>query len=508
MTKKLIINSNVLESRIAVLEGDVLTELYLERHTKKNILSNIYKAKVSRVLPGMQSAFVNIGLSRSAFLYCADVIDPEEIRKNRQNPPVDMELDKTAWEQKTLSQRTPIEKLLKDGDEILVQVAKEPLGSKGPRVSMNISIPGHYLVLMPNYNSVGISRRIEDEDKRDALRKILLAIKPDGMGVIARTASVDVGEESLVKDLEYLKSVWQQVELRSRQKKSPAILYEEPDIVLKATRDLYSDEVSHVVIDNPEPFARLQDFLSFHIPDAVPHLEKFGEDQLIFDFYGIEKQIDKALSKKVWLPSGGFIVIDQTEALTSFDVNTGKYVGRENPRDTILKTNLEAVGEVVLQLKLRNLGGIIVIDFIDMEFAADQAKVKTALEDLLKDDKARTNVLAVNELGLVQMTRKRTSESIERSLTHVCSYCNGRGRTETVETEALKLIRDIERYAYQDDTNQLTVRLITSLKNYLDEFANDYLEYIKHKHNIDIIFEIVEPTFRSVSPQYNTYEVI
>lgn len=508
MSRKLIINCNIIESRIAVMDGDILSELYVERHTKKNILGNIYKAKVSRVLPGMQSAFVNIGMNRSAFLYCADVTDPEEVLR-AQSKPLELELDKIFLEQKSLSQRTPIEKILKDGDEILVQVAKEPLGSKGPRISMNISIPGHYLVLMPKYNSVGISRRIEDEEKREFLRNILIKIKPEGMGLIARTASVDVPEDSLKKDLDYLLSQWKLVDEKNIRLKSPAILYEEPDIVLKSTRDLFTEDVSNIIIDNHDSYVKLENFLSFHIPDAVSYLEMFDEDQLIFDYYDIEKQIDKALSKKVWLPSGGFIVIDQTEALTSFDINTGKYVGKVNPRETILKTNLEAVKEVVLQLKLRNLGGIIVIDFIDMEYGEDQEMVKDALEEFLKEDKARTNVLAVNELGLVQMTRKRTSESIERSFTQICGYCIGRGRIPTMETEALNLIRDIERYAYQYiDGGEITVRLLPPLKNYIEEHANDYLEFIKHKHNIDIIFQAIEPTFKSTNIQYFAYEVI
>lgn len=458
--KKLIVNANVSETRIALLEGERVAELYIERHSSKGLVGSIYKAKVTRVLPGMQSAFVNIGLDRSAFLYGGDVLDADLIREYKR----DFDLDESR---ESHANRKPIEDLIKVGQEILVQVAKEPLGSKGPRVTMLISVPGRYLVLMPDINSIGISRRITDEQERERLRSLMERIKPPTMGIIVRTAGENVDESLLLKDLEYLQKTWANIADRRKLVHSPALLYNEPNIILKTTRDLYSDEVSQIVVDDEQAYQQLRHFLTDTIPGASARLKFYEGDAPVFDAFGVEMDIAVALARKVWLPSGGYIVVDQTEALTSFDVNTGKFVGSSNARDTILKTNMEAVDEIVHQLRVRNIGGIIVLDFIDMEHMEDRERVNLRFAERLKSDKARTNVLSINELGLVQLTRKRTSESLERVMMEPCVYCDGRGRVASVKTEAYNLIRDIVRHVLRTNQKDLRVRAREDIINWL-----------------------------------------
>ena len=345
MIKKLVINCTVSETRIALVEDGRVAELYLERNNRRGIVGNIYKAKVSRVLPGMQSAFINIGGDRSAFLFGGDIITFEggEAFLNKE------------FSQQLPTNRVPIETVLKDGKEILVQVAKEPLGTKGPRVTMLISIPGRYLVLMPEFPNIGISRRIESEESRERLQQTVEEIKPADMGIIVRTAAESTDKETLKKDLEYLLQIWGEIQKKRDSARAPALLYQEPDIILKTTRDLYSEDVSEIIVDDNQAVKQLKHFLCDTIPGADTKLMPYEKENPIFDEYGIEMDIARALSKKVWLPSGGYLIVDQTEALTTFDVNTGKFVGASNAQETILKTNLEAVNEVVYQLRIRNL---------------------------------------------------------------------------------------------------------------------------------------------------------
>jgi ribonuclease G len=469
--KKLIINANLSETRVALLEDDSLVEIYVERDSNRGLVGNIYKAKVSRVLPGMQSAFVNIGTDRSAFLYGGDVVDESYLKQLKEKA--------NEADPRESTNRTPIERILKEGQDIMVQVAKEPLGTKGPRVTMIVTIPGRYLVLMPEFQNIGISRRIEDETVRQDLEAKVSEICPKGMGLIVRTAATEASSDQLQKDLDYLLKVWRDVKRSNSKSASPAMLYQEPDIVIKTTRDLYSDDVSEIIVDNEQVFRQLQHFLVGTIPGSDEKLKLHSAPTLIFDQYGIELDIAKALSKKVWLPSGGYLVIDQTEALTSFDVNTGKFVGSQNANETILRTNLEAADEVVKQLRLRNLGGIIIIDFIDMENLAHRERVNQKLEDALKSDKSRTHVLAINEFGLVQMTRKRTRESLERVLTSDCPHCSGWGRVLSQETLVYDLMRDIERYATITGKKHIHVKaredLIDRIKN---EEKQLYLELL------------------------------
>lgn len=480
MDKKLVINTNVSETRIALLEGERLAELYVERDRKRGLVGNIYKAKVSRVLPGMQSAFVNIGMERSAFLYGGDVIDEAYLEHLKsQNSDDDPRKD---------SNHTPIQSLLAVGQEIMVQVAKEPLGSKGPRVTMLVAIPGRYTVLMPEVSNIGISRRIEDESLRHDLEELVKSLCPDEMGVIVRTAAAEASKEQLERDLNYLQEAWKQVEERYQKAAAPSLLYQEPDIVIKTTRDLYTDDVSEIVVDNKEAYNQLQHFLVSTIPGSNQKLCLYQNESPIFDQFGIELDIAKALSRKVWLPSGGHLVIDQTEALTSFDVNTGKFVGSQNVSETILKTNLEAIDEAAHQMRLRNLGGIIIIDCIDMENLSDREKVNKRLEDLLKGDKARTCVLAINEFGLIQMTRKRTRESLERVLSHECPYCNGLGRILSNESLTYDLLRDLERYALRTGLKSIRIKANQAIIDRLCNEENQLFKDLTDKFELNIEF--------------------
>lgn len=479
MEKKLIVNSNVSETRIALLEEGKLAELFIERHSNKGLVGNIYKAKVSRVLPGMQSAFVNIGLDRSAFLYGGDVLDPSITHANL--PGFD--------DPREHANKKPIEDIIKVGQEIVVQVAKEPLGTKGPRVTMLITVPGRYLVLMPDFDSVGISRRIEEEETRERLRLHIEKIKPQGMGVIIRTAAAHVDLALLNRDLEFLKQVWQNIVENRKSCMAPALLYQEPNIILKTTRDLLSPEVSEIVVDDAQAYQQLSHFLTDMLPGNAGRLNMYDKSAPIFDEYGIEMDIAVALAKKVWLPSGGYLVIDQTEALTSFDVNTGKFVGSVNARETILKTNLEAVDEIVHQLRVRNIGGIIVIDFIDMEHGEDRERVNFRLEEGLRADKARSNVLSINELGLVQMTRKRTADSLERIMTDPCDYCAGRGRIHSIQTETYNLVRDIERHVLRTQQKDLHVKVREDILNWFLNEERQLYQRLLDKHGLIVHFE-------------------
>ena len=502
--KKLVINSNVAETRIALLEGERVAELYIERHSKRGMVGNIYKGRVTRVLPGMQSAFVDIGVDRSAFLFSGDVMEPGAVKLSFQDEANSSRLVNNEQEFGDVpnavssggkgefvvtSPRTPIEKLLRCGQEIIVQVAKVPLGSKGPRVTMQIAVPGRYLVLMPDFSTIGISRRIEDEKLRDEIRAKVEQIRPPDMGLIVRTAAANVSIDTLKKDLEYLLGVWERIKDRQLHKSAPDLVYQEPDLVVKTVRDLYAEAVTQIVVDDAQAYTQLKHFLCDSIPGAVEKLTLYEGHNPVFDEYGIEMDLAKALARKVWLPSGGYLVIDQTEALTSFDVNTGKYVGSKDVQDTIFATNIEAALEIAHQLRIRNLGGIIVIDFIDMEKVEHRDAVCQRLEDMLKADKARTNVLPINELGLVQMTRKRTAESLERVLTEECAYCSGRGRVLTFATQSYDLVRDIERYALRTGGKQVRVKIRDDLKDWITENEALLLEAIIEKHGLSINFE-------------------
>ncbi|MFA5515415.1 MAG: Rne/Rng family ribonuclease [Desulfuromonadales bacterium] len=442
MAKELVINTTSHETRVALLENGHIAELYIERSRERGIVGNIYRGKVIRVLPGMQAAFVDVGLEKAAFLYVADVLDEIEAVEqfiDGDHRPV------AAEEGDEPPPLPPIEDLLQEGQEILVQVAKEPLGTKGARITSHISLPGRHLVLMPTVDHVGISRRIENEEEKNRLRDIVEQIRPRGTGFIVRTAAEGKSEEELRTDMAFLIGLWQEVAKKREVSSAPALIHSDLDVTSKVLRDILTEEVDRIVVDSREEHDKIVRFIGTFMPTLKYAIEQYADNEPIFDAFGLEVEIARALGRKVWLKSGGYIIIEQTEALTAIDVNTGRFVGKHNLEDTILKTNLEAVKEIAYQVRLRNIGGLIIIDFIDMEKEAHREKVHSALEEALKNDKSKTNILKISELGLVEMTRKRVRESIGRTLCEPCPYCEGKGYVKSRTTMAYEIFRDLRR---------------------------------------------------------------
>lgn len=457
MASELIINADFYETRVALVENGQVAELYIERASDEGIAGNIYKGRVVRVLPGMQAAFVDIGLEKAAFLYVSDVHHPlmemdqifQDAGSGLQENQAPVSFEDSGSSQSPLEDKdlveVPIEDRLREGQEILVQVAKEPLGNKGARITTHVTLPGRNLVLMPLMDHVGVSRRIEDEKERKRLRDLLLDIKPAHCGFIVRTAAEGEDPEKIQAEMEFLLKLWQNIQRRAETAAVPSLVYRDLDITLRAVRDLFTKEVDRLIIDNPQEYRKVLQFTETFLPSLKNGVELYEGSEPIFDAYGIEMEVQRALSKKVWLKSGGYIVIETTEALTAIDVNTGRYVGKRNLEETILKTNLEAVKEIACQLRLRNIGGIIIIDFIDMEKEANREKVFNALKEAVRKDKSKTNILRMSELGLIEMTRKRTRESIGRTLCEPCFYCEGHGQLKSTQTLCYEILREIQR---------------------------------------------------------------
>ena len=494
MPSELVINVTSQETRIALIENGILAELFIERQSEKGIGGNIYKGRVVRVLPGMQAAFVDIDLDRSAFLYVDDVYEDYDYLElmmggSRENGDVALERDRKD----TLAPSrysSPIEDMLHEGQEVLVQVSKEPIGSKGARVTAHISLPGRYLVFMPTVDHIGVSRRIEDEGERKRLKEIVSRIKPPEAGFIVRTASEGRTEEDLLMDLNFLLKLWERVQNKKVNAPVPSIIHSDLDICLRAIRDLYTKDVGKVVVDSAKEYNELIEFIETFIPQLKYSIEFYEAEEPIFDAYGIEVEISRALGRKVWLKSGGYIVIEETEALTAVDVNTGKYVGKGNPEDTILKTNLEAVKEIAYQLRLRNIGGIIIIDFIDMDREGGRERVFQTLYEALRKDRAKTNILRISELGLVEMTRKRTRENLSRILCETCSYCEGKGVIKSKTTLCFEIFREIRREAMNVPSNMIIVSLHPEVADFLYDEERYAIEELEDKLKKKIIIKV------------------
>ena len=481
MPAELIINLTFNETRIAFLENGVLVEFFIERRNDKSIVGNIYKGKVARVVPGMDAAFVDVGLDKSAFLYVADVIIDTGMYEEFEEAGVPVE------------PRERIEGVLEEGQEVIVQISREAIGQKGTRVTSRITLPGKLLVLMPGSQHIGVSRRIEGEEERKRLAAILKDMAPKGFGLIARTACEGKRPEELAADLSFLQRMWQSVQEKAKRIRAPQILHQDLGMVFRAIRDLHSRSLKKIVVDDILVHKKIEEFLKDYLPEEECEVAYFDEREDIFDYFRIEIEIAKLAHKKIWLKSGGYIVFDYTEALTVIDVNTGKYLGRKGLEDTILKTNLEAVKEIAYQIRLRNIGGIIIIDFIDMERRESRESVVQLLFDALKKDRIKTFVYPISELGLVQLTRKRTRENVVTMLSESCPTCDGSGYVKSRFTVCYEVLRALRAACTKEEGKQFNVHLATEVAQLLYEEEKAALEYLENtfgtKFNI-----IVDPT--------------
>jgi len=442
MTTEILVNASTHEARAAVVENGVLQEVFLERASRRGLISNIYKGRVSRVLPGMQAAFIEIGMERTAFLHASDIFDPRHADTGIEPPRTEN-----------------IRSLVAEGNEILVQVVKDPLGTKGARLTTYITLPSRYLVYMPKGRGVGVSARIENESERERLRAAVQAgIEPgENAGYIVRTAAEDAPAEAVRNDMVYLRKLWEFVRQTGLRTQPGNLVHADLPLHLRVLRDLLRPGVDKVLIDQASAHREMREFAAAFMPDALPRIDLYSEARPVFELHHVEEEIQKALDRKVSLKSGGYLIIDQTEAMTTIDVNTGAFVGHRNLEETIFRTNLEAAVTIARQLRLRNLGGIIIIDFIDMEEPDHRRQVIQALEKALADDHVKTSISSVSPLGLVEMTRKRTRESLEHLLCQPCPTCEGRGFVKTAETVCYEVFREIVRQSRQFDCQQLMV---------------------------------------------------
>ncbi len=449
MSDELLINVTPQETRVATIENGMLQEVIIERASRRGLVGNIYKGKVCRVLPGMQAAFLDIGLDRTAFLHLSDIV--------------------TADEKKSDEQELTITDVLRDGQDILVQVVKDPMGTKGARLTTHITIPARYLVYMPNSSHIGVSQKLEDETERERLKDIIKSFLPEfnGGGYIVRTVAEGIAEKAVHADMVFLQKLWGSIQENSKTVSIGSLVYEDLPLAMKVMRDIADSNIDAVRIDSRETYNKVIKFANKFIPELAPRIEYYPGERPIFDLYGVEDEIQKALQSKIKLKSGGYLIIDQTEAMTTVDINTGGYVGNRNLEETIFKTNLEATQAIVRQLRLRNLGGIIIIDFIDMKVVEHRRQVLRAFEKALEKDHAKTCITEVSNLGLVEMTRKRTRESLEHILCEPCPVCNGKGTVKTVETVAFEIFREIIREARQFDTPKLLVLTSRKVGDYL-----------------------------------------
>jgi ribonuclease G len=440
MSGDILVNITPNETRLAIVENGVVQEVYIERQRSRGMVGNIYKGKVSRILPGMQAAFIDIGLERAAFLHVSDISS-------------EMMSDEGEMVQEA------IDGLLNEGQELMVQVVKDPLGTKGARLTMHVSIPSRYLVFIPDAKNIGVSQKIEGEAERERLRDLVMSHDTDQAegGYIIRTAADGVNESSIHEDMEFLHKLWSAIKSRYSEAASGSILHEDLPLAMRALRDLVDSDIERVRIDSRETHKKAIDFSIKFVPEVASRIEYYPGERPIFDLYSVEDEILKALDRKVQLKSGGYLIIDQTEAMTTIDINTGAFVGHRNLEETIFKTNLEATQAIARQLRLRNLGGIIIIDFIDMKEPEHRRQVLRSLEKSLERDHAKCHISDVSSLGLVEMTRKRTRESLEHILCEPCAVCDGRGTLRTAETVCYEIFREILREARQFEAKKYLV---------------------------------------------------
>jgi ribonuclease G len=535
--REIVINAYPIEVRVALLEDGALAEFYLERDERGGLAGNIYKGRVTRVLPGMQAAFVDIGLDKAGFLHVSDfqtdaerldsaaeVLGEDDVETEPVTPEIEFEIEETyaevteeqngeagealvVVEAQTAADsrpsrhrrngrhrsRLPIEQQLKRGQEIIVQVAKEPMGSKGARLTSFISLPGRHLVYTPSSRHIGISRRIESAAERARLRAAVQELGGAHGGFIVRTVCEGVSKREIQRDVSFLTRLWSSILKKAESSPPASLLYSDLDVALRIVRDLFSSDIDRLWCDDAPTFARIVEFVQNYMPRLRARAALYEATEPIFDHFAIEPQIERALERKVWLKSGGYLVFDQAEALTAIDVNTGRFVGKRNQDETVLRTNLEAVEEVVKQLRLRNIGGIIIVDFIDMTREPDRKRVTDALSQALKRDKARTSMLKISELGLVQMTRKRTRDSLEAMLTETCPRCNGCRVVKSVATLAADMMRGLQRAAgRKPQTDLLVAKVNPEVARYLYGSGGKALQSAEERLGVKIVLRSSE----------------
>lgn len=501
MGAQLLINVEGHRTRVALLEDGQLVELYMERKKEKQLMGNIYKGKVTRVLPGMQAAFVDIGHEKSGFLFVTDMCLDRSAWKNLEESLIENliqeegELDLETNEQDRPSREIPIEDLLKEGQEIMVQVSRDPIGLKGPRLTCHVSLPGRHLVLMPTVNHVGVSKRIEDPKERQRLKEIVTSLRKNQYGYIVRTASEGVEENKIKKEMEFLLNLWENINSKMEKQRGPRLLYSELSVSLRAVRDLFTMDVDKLTIDSKEEYQNIIEFIETFSPSLKHNVELYDGRKPLFEAYGIEHEINRALHRRVWLKSGGYIVIEPTEALTAIDVNTGSFTGKKNLEDTIFKTNMEAAKEIAYQLRLRNIGGIIVIDFIDMQSEANKEKLVESFKEFLKKDRARTSISPISNFGLMEMTRKRTRQSLYSAMTEPCPYCDGKGFIKSKAVVADEILKAIEEESKSEITSEVIYcKLHKDVELYLKEEEYDTLMNLQKRLNKEIVL-LGQPNF-------------
>jgi len=540
MSTEIVINVAREESRVALIENKVVSELYFDRKKERGIVGNVYKGKVVKVLPGMQAAFVDIGMEKAAFLYVADIMikkteAPQAVKaeavaktspvestefpdalsegaemdedsetgliRNAQNEDdvqdeedEGLDLDESTEEDPVSVVRRPkkrssraIEDLIKEGQDIVVQVSKEPIGTKGPRVTTYVSLPGRYLVYMPLVNHVGVSRRIGKEGERQRLKEMIHRVRKKGCGYIVRTVSDGTTDEEFKQDIDFLEVVWQNILKKAEKQSSPALLHNDLDLVFRTVRDLFTKEVKKLIIDSKKEHDGIIEFVGTYLPSFLSRVHLWDKSEPIFDAYGVEIEISKIRNRRVWLKSGGYVVIDHAEALTVIDVNTGRYVGKRDLEETIFRTNLEAVKEIPYQVRLRNIGGIIIIDLIDMEKERNREKVMKLLHESFAGDKARVNILKMSELGLVQISRERIREDILSILCEPCSYCEGRGVVKSPTTVSHELFREIRLIGSSPREKKIIVGVHPSVAALLYDDARQEIEALEAQYKKKII---------------------
>ncbi len=473
--KEIIVDSSLNQTRVALMENRELVELYIERDNNKRTVGNIYKGRVVNVLPGMQAAFVDIGFEKNAFLFIKDIVHTKKV------------------ENRDIS----IKDVIKSGQEIMIQIVKEPMGTKGARVTTYLTLPGRYLVLMPYENYVGISRRITNEGERDRLKKIIEEIKPHDMGIIVRTAAEGIEEKELKEDLKFLLKLWQKIDQEKNLGFPPRMIYKDLDLLQRTMRDIFINDIHQLIVNDKEKYKEMIDFIDLLSPHLKNRIEYFDLDMNIFDYYHIESMIKKAIERRVWLKSGGYLIIDETEALTVIDVNTGKYVGNKDLEDTVLKINREAAKEIAKQLRLRDIGGIIIVDFIDMNSHDGEKEVLKILEKELEKDRTKTNVLGITQLGLLEMTRKKVRERIDCILQKKCPYCEGKGRVLSEYTVIQNIEKEVKRIVVHTNAEAILIEVNPCVEDILNEEERRFLNELEELLDIKLFIRGVDTVHAS-----------